>query len=202
MLVGCSRAKHDDVFPRPRGIHIGQSVYVKGPPTREPNGPNRALLSLRSRLCTRIYMYIYIERLYRRLHAHTRGDGPVVDYLKSTSVFVYFITRSLEAVRGTVAGSVSSRGDKGWVRWCSPLPLLEGHKQRPLNCFLSVKHFFLSSLFSVFLFFFSLSPLPSSFRSRRLERFTGVCTLLRAFSAARANSIMGPWARNKKIYGK
>lgn len=159
MLVGCSRAKHDDVFPRPRGIHIGQSVYVKGPPTREPNGPNRALLSLRSRLCTRIYMYIYIERLYRRLHAHTRGDGPVVDYLKSTSVFVYFITRSLEAVRGTRCGVRFFEGRQRVGPMVFPLPLLEGHKQRPLNCFLSVKHFFLSSLFSVFLFFFlSLSP--------------------------------------------
>lgn len=106
-----------------------------------------------------IYVYIYIERLYRRLHAHTRGDGPVVDYLKSTSVFVYFITRSLEAVRGTRCGVRFFEGRQRVGPMVFPLPLLEGHKQRPLNCFLSVKHFFLSSLFSVFLFFFlSLSP--------------------------------------------
>lgn len=45
--------------------------------------------------------YVCIER---DVCAHTRVDGPVVDYLKSTSVFVYFITRSLEAVRGTRCG--------------------------------------------------------------------------------------------------
>lgn len=66
MLVGCSRAKHDDVFPRPRGIHIGHSVYVKGPRTREPNGPNRALLSLRLR--TRAYVS---RETFARTHAWT-----------------------------------------------------------------------------------------------------------------------------------
>lgn len=61
MVGGCSRAKHDDVFPRPRGIHIGHRGIRQGSSNRD--------LTDRIELC----FLCAPARIYREIvQTHTR----------------------------------------------------------------------------------------------------------------------------------